>query len=167
MKKVLSTYKILLDKVCNFDIDESWTSWAQEMIEAGYESDNLYILAGMSKPFNQFEMQELTSKVLSDLKIEYSDKEQVIHNYIYYLIFNSVNKPETYLESLRELKDIYYYLNMDSRYSNFYLLYFAKDDLNDSEVQWYWEGATRLNINDIIKEEFTKWLDEFEQEQNN
>ncbi len=47
---VLSTYRILLSKVFNQDIDESWIDWANEMMEAGYESDNLYILAGEIRP---------------------------------------------------------------------------------------------------------------------
>ena len=65
--KVLSTYKILKGKAFNEDIDETWIDWAIEMMEAGYESDNLYMLAGETKPFRQFELQELTRKILEDL----------------------------------------------------------------------------------------------------
>lgn len=42
---------------------------------------------------------------------------------------------------------------------DFYLLYFAKDDLNESEVQWYWNGADRINIDLIIKNAFQYYLD--------
>ena len=104
--KVLSTYKILKAKAFNQNIDESWIDWAIEMIEAGYESPNLYMLAGELKPYNQFELQDLTNKVLEDLKLDYSEKDAVIRNYVYYLITNSIDHPGSYYETLRELRDI-------------------------------------------------------------
>ena len=52
---------------------------------------------------------------------------------------------------------------MEKEYFDFYLLYFAKDDLTESENQWYWDGANRSNIDDIITEQFVKWKTKFEQ----
>jgi hypothetical protein len=49
-KPVLSTYKILKDKAFNADINESWVNWAIEMMEEGFESINLYELAGTTRP---------------------------------------------------------------------------------------------------------------------
>lgn len=163
--KVLSTYKILKAKAFNKNIDESWIDWAIEMIEAGYESEHLYMLAGETKPYNQFELQELTKRVLQDLKLDYSDKDDVIRNYVYYLVSSSIDRPETYYKTLRELRDICIELDLDSEYMEFYLLYYAKDDLTVEEVQWYWEGATRENIDQIIEEKFERWLRDFEQQQ--
>jgi hypothetical protein len=159
---VLSTYKILMNKAFNQDIDESWIDWAMEMIEAGFQSDNLYILAGMTKPFNQFELQELTNNVIRDLHLDYDDKDTVIRNYVYFIITNGINNPDSYLKVLRELKDICIGLGMEKEYIDFYLLYFAKDDLTESENQWYWDGATRENIDEIIKSQFIKWKTEYE-----
>jgi hypothetical protein len=48
---------------------------------------------------------------------------------------------------------------------DFYLLYFAKDDLLIDEVQWYWEGANRENIDKIIRDKFRQWLNEFDQKE--
>ena len=158
---VLSTSKILMCKLFNYDIDESWVDWAIEMMEAGFESENLYMLAGISRPFNQFELQDLTNKVLKDLQLDFSDKDLVIKNYTYYIILNSINHPEKYLVVLRELKEICLNLNLDADYMNFYLLYFAKADLIESEMQWYWDDANRDNIDDIIKSQFTEWLINF------
>ncbi len=162
--KVLSTYKILKAKAFNENIDETWVDWALEMMEAGYQSDNLYMLAGETKPFNQFELHELTKKVLEDLGFDYSDKDAVLKNYVYYLIANSVDHPETYYKTLRELKNICQDLDLDTAYMDFYLLYYAKDDLTVDEVQWYWDGANRENIDQIIQERFRKWMTEFEQQ---
>lgn len=162
--KVLSTYKLLKAKAFNENIDEAWVDWAVEMIEAGYRSDNLYMLAGETKPFNQFELHELTKKVLEDLGFDYSDKDTVLKNYVYYLIANSIDHPETYYKTLRELKNICQDLDLDAAYMDFYLLYYAKDELTVGEVQWYWDGANRENIDQIIQERFRMWIAEFEQQ---
>jgi len=157
--KVVSTYRVLMKKAFNEDIDKTWIDWAIEMIREGYESDNLYILAGITKPYNQFELQRLTDKVFADLNLDYEDKLLMIRNYIYYLISTSLNEPSNYLSTLKEIKDICIALDMEQEYMDFYLLYFAKDDLNESEVQWYCDGADRINIDLIIKNAFQRYLD--------
>lgn len=159
-----STYKILKNKVFNEPIDETWVNWAIEMMRAGYESEHLYILAGEMKPYNQFELQALTDNVLQDLHLDYSNKEDTIRNYTYFLIKSSIHKPETYTYTLRELRDLSINLDYDDEYMDFYLLYWALDDLDYSEYQHYWEGATRANIDDIIKTEFQKFIDKIEQQ---
>src|SRR5688572_9020785 len=94
---VLSTNKILMHKSMNHIIDESWIDWAIEMMEAGFESENLYMLAGTTKPYNQFELQDLTTKVFKDLNLDYSDRDLIIKNYVYFLIKTTLNDPTTYL----------------------------------------------------------------------
>lgn len=147
-----------MKKAFNEDIDESWVEWALEMMEAGYESNNLYILAGITKPYNQFELQELANKVLADLNLDISDKSLTIRNYIYYILSTTINEPSKYLLTLMEIKDICIELDMEKEYMDFYLLYFAKDDLNESENQWYWDGADRNNIDEIIKDKFQEYI---------
>ncbi len=163
MQKVISTYRVLMKKSFNEDIDESWVEWALEMMEAGCESDNLYILAGITKPYNQFELQDLTDKVLADLNLETSDKFLTIRNYVYYILSTTINEPSKYLETLKEIKDICIGLDMEKEYMDFYLLYFAKDDLNESENQWYWDGADRNNIDEIIKEKIQNYIDRIDE----
>jgi hypothetical protein len=163
MQKVISTYRILMKKTFNQDIDESWVEWALEMMQAGYESDNLYILAGITKPYNQFELQELTDKVIADLNLETRNKPLTIRNYVYYILSTTINEPSKYLSTLREVKDICIDLDMEKEYMDFYLLYFAKDDLNESENQWYWDGADRNNIDEIIRDKFQEYIDKIDE----
>ena len=161
---VLSTYRILKAKAFNEDIDDSWTDWAIEMMEAGNVSDNLHMLAGVSTPYNQFELQELTSKVLQDLRLDYSNKDSVLSNYVCFLLSTAIDHPEDYVKTLRELRDIYYQSGMDSRLKDFYLLYYAKEDLTVDVVQWYWEGANRENIHQLIRGRFQNWINNFKHE---
>lgn len=164
VEPVLSTYKILKEKACNADIGKNWSDWAIEMMEVGFEVDSLYELAGISRPFNQFELQVLTNKVLEDLNLDYSDKEKTIKNYAYFIIKSNVGNASKYYDVLKEFRDIYYELDMDNEYKAFALLYWAKDDLLSQEVQWYWDGANRTNIDRIIKEQFELWVTKFETE---
>ena len=158
-KQVPSTFRIVKDKVLDKDINESWVDWAIEMIEAGYENLNLYELAGIIRPYNQVELRNLTEKIFDDLSINYKDKEAAIRSYACFIISNSIDKPENYLSTLLELKSIYLDLDWEKEYSDFYLLYFAKYDLTNYEDQFYWIGADKENIDDIIKKRFQNFID--------
>jgi len=68
------------------------------------------------------------------------------------------------LKILSEFKNIYFELDNDPDYQELYLLYNAKEDLEVSEVQWYWEGANRENINQIITDYFIEWKNKYELE---
>jgi len=59
------------------------------------------------------------------------------------------------------LKDICIELDYEKYLYDFFSLYFAKDDLSYSENQWYWNGATRENIEKTITDYFTTWKTNF------
>ena len=153
---VLSTYKILSDKVLNRDIDESWIVWAQDMVAAGFESINLYELAGFTRPYNQFELIDLTDVVLSDLQLDYSDPHTVVRDYVYFIITTGLEDTDSYLALLRKIIDVG--LDMEGEYQDFQSLYYAKDDLTESENQWYWPDANRQNIDSVIKDRFRTFI---------
>lgn len=157
MKPVKSTAEILAFKVLNRDIDKTWVDWAVDMLMTGFDTEHLTILAGESEPFNQFQMQELTNKVLAELQLDYSDKDQTIKNYACYLIDKSLCGELDNFKVLLILKNICIKLDYEKYLYDFYLLYFAKDDLLYSDNQWYWKGATRENIDKIIVDYFTTW----------
>jgi hypothetical protein len=75
----------------------------------------------------------------------------------YYLIENSLDNETEYLAVLKILKDICIEFDYEKQLYGFYLLYFAKVDLLESENQWYWDGATQQNIDSIIKDYFINY----------
>ncbi len=157
MKPVKSTAEILAFKALNRDIDKTWVDWAVDMLMAGFETEHSTILAGESEPFNQFQMQELAEKVFKELRLDYSDKDQTIKNYACYLIDKSLDGELDNFKVLEILKDICVELDFEKYLYDFFFLYFAKDDLSYSENQWYWDGATRENIEIIVADYFTAW----------
>lgn len=164
MQPINSTYEILVSKALNRDIDSAWVTWAIDMLVAGFDTDNLKILAGENPPFNQFEMQKLTDKVLKELQLDYSDKERTVKKYAIYLIDQALAGQIDSLKVLKILEEICVELDYEKYLFDFYKLYFAKEDLLLSVDQWYWKGATRENIDQIIADYFKKWKSENQQD---
>jgi len=154
---VKSTYEILAKKYFNFDVDESWVEWAIEMMLRGFETEHLIELAGTTKPYNQFYLDELTSKVFSELSLDYSDTETVLTNYATYLTGEGLSGNKNYFDILKTLKDICVRLDYAKFLYDFYLLYFALDDLKYMDHQEYWPDADRENIHTVISEYFSSW----------
>lgn len=150
MKPVNSTAEILALKALNRNINKIWIDWAVEMLMAGFDTENLAILAGEFEPYNQFQLQHLTTKILEELHLDYSDIDRTIKNYACYLIDEALNGRLDNFKVLDILKDIYIEIDREVYLSDFYSLYFAKDDLSSSDNQWYWAGANRENIDTII-----------------
>ena len=157
MKPVKSTVEILAFKALNRDINKTWVNWAVEMLMAGFDTENLAILAGEFEPYNQFQLHDLTTKVLDELQLDYSNKEQTIKNYACYLIDQSLCKEVESIKVLDILKDICIELDYEKYLYHFYILYFAKDSLMDSDDQWYLDGADKNNIDKIIEDYFNNW----------
>jgi hypothetical protein len=162
MKPVDSTYEILAWKHLNLSVDKQWSNWAVEMMMAGYETKHLIELAGIEKPYNQFELQELTNKVFSELNLDFKNQDKVITDYTTFLAKKVISGKRDLLMTLNDLKDICIALDYDSKIYDFYLLFFAKYDLNYDTVQWYWDGADRSNIDQICIDYFKNWIQENE-----
>lgn len=159
MQPAANTAEILAFKVLERPIGEEWVDWAIEMLMCGFDGEYLVMLAGERAPFNEFYMRDLTTKALCESGLDYSDKERVINQYVCYLIDLVIDGTTDSFSTLRTLKDLYIELDFEKSLSNFYTLFYAKDDLLESDHQWYWPGATRDNIDAIIKEHFLKWKD--------
>src|ERR1700761_1424374 len=106
MKVIESTAEILALKVLNRNIDKRWVTWAFDMLMAGFETENLIILAGELEPYNQFELISLTNKILDELNIDISDQDKIIKNYTCYLINKALTGEMQIIYVLNKLKDL-------------------------------------------------------------
>ena len=85
LQKVASTAEILVYKQQNININAQWKDWALEMLMAGYETENLFILAGEDIHCNPFEFAELTDKIFEELHLNEIDSNSII---ILYSLYN-------------------------------------------------------------------------------
>lgn len=155
----LTTTAILAYRALNRSIDEKWMDWATSMLERGYDTPHLRMLAGELNPnlSSQFEMRELVDKTLVELGFSWADLEYVIKEYTAELLQDMLDDKRTTIAVLQELSALFVELdNVDYLYV-FYLLYFAQDDLKDSEVTFHFP-ANRSNIENIIQDEAQKWI---------
>tara|TARA_R110000796_G_scaffold252557_1_gene387734 strand:+ start:128249 stop:128743 length:495 start_codon:yes stop_codon:yes gene_type:complete len=164
MKPVDSTAEILIWKHFNKSVDEKWSFWAVDMMMAGFDTEHIVELAGISKPYNQFELGALTDRVFNELRIDFSDQQSLVIKYTTFLAKEVLMGRRDLLNSLRSLNQLFNKTEFDQIIQDFYLLYFAKEDLISSEIQWYWEGANRDNIDTICMEQFEKWLEKYGEE---
>lgn len=157
MQPVPSTAEILVFKMLGNNVNKKWIDWAYDMLCAGFERENLVMLAGELEPYNQFELQSLADKVLKELDLTWDNREQVYKNYACYLVGKAIEGSIQPVNVLNILSNIYIGADFDPPYSDFYDLYFAYDDLKYSENQWYVAGATRENIDAVIRDYFMAW----------
>lgn len=162
MKPIDSTIEILIWKHFGESVNENWIQWAVDMMMAGFDTEHLVELAGINKPYNQFELAELTDKVFDELGLDFSDQQSLVINYTTFLAREVLASRRDLLKSLRVLNQLYYKADWDQMIQDFYLLYYAKEDLNYSEVQWYWDGAYRENIDQICLDRFRKWIEDYD-----
>ncbi|UKN03782.1 hypothetical protein K6119_09795 [Paracrocinitomix mangrovi] len=155
-----STYEMLYLKATGVVNDMRWVDWAEEMINLGFNSESLYILAGERPPFYAFEMKDLTDAVCRELNININDQQELIGNYIMFLRNQVINDKRKPIEVLRILGGMYNEFNLNRSIQDFALLRWAKEDLLRQEVQWYWKGANRSNIDQIIDDHFLNWSKE-------
>ncbi|WP_276088090.1 hypothetical protein [Pedobacter sp. JY14-1] len=85
MQPVPLTAEVLAQKVLGRSNDKIWIDWAYQMLLEGFETEHLLILAGMMPPLYHQELTKLTDKVLAELGLDYSDREEVVCRYVAYL----------------------------------------------------------------------------------
>lgn len=157
----LSTRTILAYRALHRKVNEQWIEWAVSMLEQGFDAYHLRIFAGESPPFNQFELLELADKTFEELGLEWSNTEGIISNYATELLEEMLEGRKRVEDVLNVLKNICIELDHAPYLFDFYLLYFAWQDLSSSEMQWYWPGANRSNITSLINDYARRWIEQF------
>lgn len=136
--------------------------WAINAMCCGEDSPSLRILAGLTPPLSSFEVREYASKALRELEIEIPQGAEAISAYARDLVEEIVNSPETMQRNLRILCDMCIAEDYQEDIYDFYMLRWAFVDLQQEEVQWYWDGADRSNIQELVLNRCRDWLAEYE-----
>ncbi len=162
MHKVKSTYNVLASKVRQRDSAEEWIDWALEMMEAGFESEHLVILAGLSPHLNRFEFDDIVNKALKELSLDTMTNDEMIYGYVYYLIDQVLTYKTSTKVALGIIRDLCRDRDYDKELFDFYLLAYAKEDLDEAGVQFYWQGTDNNNIDAIINDKFQDWKNKYQ-----
>jgi len=93
-----------------------------------------------------------------DLGLDWSDQKAVVADYVTELVSDIIAGQCVTETVLCILKDLCVELDYDKGLYSFYLLYFAKADLEEADFQPYWDGANKSNIDSIIIDYCKQWI---------
>ena len=163
LQKVASTAEILVYKQQNININAQWKDWALEMLMDGYETENLFILAGEDIHFNPFEFGELTDKIFEELHLNEIDSNSIIILYSLFIVKSVIQSPDKNKVSaaLNKLEQECINNEYNTFLYDFYLLSNAIDELKALGEQWYWNDAslTKENWYEYTLRFFKLWIE--------
>ena len=132
--------------------------WAIGLLERGVESPSLLLLAGLTPPLNHFEIRALRERALEEIE----PAELSIADPVMAYVIETVAAARWDADALRLAFDRITSLAIELGYPHdlrpFYNLHFAAEDLLRGDEQWYWPGATRENIDQIMRDEAEGFL---------
>ncbi len=137
---------------------DEFVDWALEMLELGYESESLYMLAGVSKPTDYYESSPLVRSAFDELGLKTRSGRDAILSYCYVSVSELANEIET-KKNLSFLTKFCIAMNYQQDIYPFYLLHFELENIDEGIVSGcYWETATPENIKETIKKVASEWL---------
>ena len=153
------TYKIVAyQDIQEVDSNES-VDWAIEMLELGFETESLLMLASFNKPTNYFEVINYVKKSIEELKLEVKSGNDAIMSYSAFYV-HKIAKKNNIRENLTELYKYCQKWNYEDLVYDFYLLYWAWGDIDYEDIDYssYWEGANKENIEGIVIKTAEEWI---------
>ena len=156
---VVTTNRILAEKLLQDSCGQNCVDWAIGMLGQGRDTHHVLRLAGMIPPHNHFEIAELRDKALRELEIPDISVTEAITKFTVELLQAALCGETDMVAALAEVKELCIANDYQGDIMEFYHLYFALTDLQYSDVQWYWPGATAENISAIIRERATAFVE--------
>jgi hypothetical protein len=134
--------------------------WATEMIGLGYNSENILMLAGFSKPVNYFETIAYLNKALAELNLQLKTGEDGTVTYCSYIILNIANSIDV-KTNLNRISKLYSEFAYPDTIYDFNLLWWAWADLDYDKNAYptYWADATADNIELLVIDAAKGWLE--------
>jgi hypothetical protein len=153
----IQTYRYMEGKKDNGQL---FIDWASTLLMEGHDTPSLRILAGFVPKENSiFEIESYLLKTLEDLNIPVLTEDEAIKTYTFQILTEMVNGEIEKKKALTLITDIIFETEYHLYIHDFYLLYFALDDLKHQTFAPHWDGATRENIDQIILQTANDWLE--------
>lgn len=160
-----STYKILAyaSPYITFHFGDA-VDWACDMLEYGYDTPHLLMLAAITKPTGSFECQYYLENALKELNLKKVD-DAIATIFAVWTEVNSIAKGERVRHCLTKVYQQYSFDQPNNYLSDFADLYWAWDDLEKIGVQYEWNGNLTLNnIEQVIIDYAKEWIEQYKPE---
>ena len=133
-------------------------NWAVQVLQMGYENDNLYILAGADNDTTE-EQEKYFWKILDELKFEIKTDDELIDFYAVDIAEKAVKKEINIDVAFNIMLDIVSATDYDSRYVCFYQIHVDLDCLRSTNQFTNLDGLTLNNQKEYILKEFEFFLE--------
>jgi len=153
------TYRLLAEKNLTYFDSQKYVDWAVVLLENGFESESLIILAGLdSYPTEEKEKYFWESIRELDIKIEKNDSE-LIDYYTDFIAKQVIEDKLNPMVGLSKMLDIVRTTDYSSQYIQFVLLDEDIDYLNYYQTTIFNTGLTLNNKEEFVKDEFRLFLE--------
>lgn len=157
----LATLGVLLDRALERLSGEACVEWAISLLLEGRDGRFLRRLAGMTPPFNHFEMADLRDRALAEQGLGAAPPpENVAHAYVAARLESVLSSgPDAIGAVLDEAANLYHALDLDSGLQDLAFLAFARDDFRTGErVSFHWQAATPETLDGIVREKAIEFV---------
>jgi hypothetical protein len=151
--------QIVAEKFLNRDCGQTCVDWAMGLVEAGCESVNVAILAGMIPPYNHFEMAARRDLALTELGVVMNSRDAAVRAWVAEQLRRAGDDETQQREVVRALSDLCVADDYRTDLFDFYLLECAFDDLAEHCYPGHWPGATLDNIAGIVRARIAAFLE--------
>ena len=154
------TYQILGQKLLSEFDSKEYVKWAIKVAEEGYESESLWILAGLDNESTEVR-EEYFWKTIEELNLEIEREEiDLLNDYAIYLskaVLNNSISPRT---GVKKMFDLCRQSGYDEKYMQFYELDEDLDCLKYGDITPIFNhNISEENADEIILKEFKLFLD--------
>jgi hypothetical protein len=140
--------------------------WAIDLLEENITTQSIQIAAGLEKPVNVFEARKYIETILEELNLLNFTKDEKIRFYCAFFVEEIILEIDI-RQNLKILYKTHQSLDSKNDLYDFYLLYWAWDDLDTQEYTPYWSDANKDNIKDIVINISKDWINNFYKEKEN
>lgn len=137
---------------------EQCVDWAIDLLASGHEEMPVCRLAAKSRPYNSFEIASLRDQILQMLGLSDLTADECLVIYARELLLAALNDDLPIREALERIRDLYNANDCQSELHDFYLLYWAWDDLDSEDQTFHWPSADRRNIERITRDVALKFI---------
>jgi hypothetical protein len=153
-----TTLEILARRMLERESGQECVDWAIAMLEVGYESRSLLVLAGLTPPFNHFEVSSFRDRALQEIRPPELGIEDPVNAHVAEIVFEAIYDAGTLRDVFARVANLAIELGYPLDLQPFFNLHFAAQDLLHSDMQWYWPGATNDNIEEIMVQEARRFV---------
>ncbi|MEP3388096.1 MAG: hypothetical protein ABJO02_07910 [Reichenbachiella sp.] len=147
----------------NFNYDLV-VDWAIELLENNIETEYILILASFSKPVDSRDITNYLDSALRELNLPILTGEDALNGQVRYRLTQVLNE-----NKVRDQLTYLYNLTLESDYKKdlmpFYLVYHGWWEFEDLGANYYSKGQTVEQLQNELKEEALKWLNEHQRDE--